>query len=96
MTFATLRAVTKIKLDAAKAWSNGQAISGTALYVSGGDLDIYARAGGISMTTFSGKTASKVKADAGSIKISSIVGLSPAGLLSLTAAGGGTVSVTYR
>ena len=96
MTFATLRAVTKIKLDAAKAWSNGQAISGTALYVSNGDLDIYARAGGISMTTFSGKTASKVKADAGSIKISSIVGLSPAGLLSLTAAGGGTVSVTYR
>ena len=64
MTFATLRAATKIKLDAAKAWSNGQAISGTALYASNGDLDIYARAGGISMTTFSGKTASKVKAEA--------------------------------
>jgi hypothetical protein len=96
MTFATLRAVTKIKLDAAKAWSNGQAISGTALYVSGGDLDIYARAGGISMTTLSGKTASKVKADAGSIKISSIIGFSPNSLLNLTATGGGTVSVAYR
>jgi len=96
MTFATLRAVTKIKLDAAKAWSNGQAISGTALYVSGGDLDIYARAGGISMTTLSGKTASKVKADAGSIKISTIIGFSPTSLLNLTATGGGSVSVAYR
>lgn len=98
MTFATLRAVTKIKLDAAKAWSNGQAISGTALYVSNGDLDIYARAGGISMTTFSGKTASKVKADAGSIKISSISGFSSKSLLTFTPGGGGTTSVplAYR
>ena len=97
MTFATLRAVTQIKLDAAKAWSNGQAISGTALYVSNGDLDIYAKTGGISMTTLSGKTNSKVKTDAGSIKISSIVGVSSKSLLSLTATGGTvSVPVTYR
>ena len=91
MTFATLRAVTKIRLDAAKVWSNGQAISGTAMYVSNGDLDVYAQTGGILVNTVSGKTASKVKTAAGSIKISSITGFSPASLLSLTATGG-TVS----
>jgi hypothetical protein len=89
--------VTQIKLDAAKAWSNGQAISGTALYVSGGDLDIYAKTGGITMTTLSGKNiSSKVKTDNGSIKISSILGFSSKNLLTLTPGSGGTVSVTYR
>ena len=91
MTFATLKAVTKIRLDAAKAWSNGQAINGTAMYVSNGDLDVYAQTGGILVNTVSGKTASKVKTGAGSIKISSITGFSPTSLLGLTASGG-TVS----
>lgn len=98
MTFANLRAVTQIKLDAAKAWANGQAISGTALYVSNGDLDIYVKTGGISMTTLSGKNSSKVKTDAGSIKISSIFGFSSKSLLTFTPGGGGTtnVPVAYR
>ena len=98
MSFATLRAVTKIKLEAAKAWSNGQAINGTALYVSNGDLDLYALTGGISMTTMSGKNTSKVRTDSGSIKISSILGFSSKSQLTLTPGGSGTVSVpvAYR
>ena len=97
MTFATLRAASKIKLDASKAWSSGQAISGTALYVSNGGLDLLATSGGISLSTLSGKTQSLVKTNAGSIKISSIQGFSPANLLTVTAVGGvKTVPVTYR
>ena len=98
MSFATLRAVTKIKLEAAKAWSNSQAINGTALYVSNGDLDLYALTGGISMTTMSGKNTSKVRTDSGSIKISSILGFSSKSQLTLTPGGSGTVSVpvAYR
>jgi hypothetical protein len=97
MTFATLRAASKIKLDASKAWGSGQAISGTALYVSNGGLDLLATSGGISLSTLSGKTQSLVKTNAGSIKISSIQGFSPANLLTVTAVGGvKTVPVTYR
>lgn len=93
MTFATLQAVTQIKLDAAKEGANGQAISGTALYATNGDLNLHASKGDISMTTMSGKKASVVKADAGSIKISSILGFSSKSLLTLTPGGGGTLNV---
>jgi len=97
MTFATLRAASKIKLDATQAWSNGQGISGTALYVSNGDLDLFAASGGISLTTLSGKTRSNVKTNAGAIKISSVLGFAPANLLTVTATGGAkTVPVAYR
>jgi hypothetical protein len=97
MTFASLRAASKIKLDATKVWSNGLAISGAALYVSNGDLDLFAASGGISLTTLSGKTRSSVKTNAGGIKISSVLGFTPANLLTVTATGGSkTVPVAYR
>jgi hypothetical protein len=98
MTFATLRAATGIKLKATKSATNGQAINGTALYVSNGDLDLFATTGSITMATLSGTKASVIKTNSGSIKISSILGFSSKSLLTLTPGGGGTttVPVAYR
>jgi hypothetical protein len=97
MTFRTLKARSKVKLRAASAWSNGQAISGTALYASHGNLDLLATTGGISVATLSGTTQSSVTAGAGSIKISSVLGFFPVNLLTITATGGTkNVPVKYR
>jgi hypothetical protein len=97
MTFGTLKARSKVKLRAASAWSNGQAISGTALYASHGNLDLLATTGGISVATLSGTTQSSVTAGAGSIKISSVLGFFPVNLLTITATGGTkNVPVKYR
>ena len=97
ITFATLRAATQLKLDASKAWLSGQAISGTAVYVSNGGLDLFATSGGISLTTLSGTKQSQVRTLAGPIKISTVAGFSPANLLTVTAVGGiKTVPLAYR
>jgi hypothetical protein len=97
MTFGTLKARSKVKLHAASAWSNGQAISGTALYASHGNLDLLATTGGMSVATLSGTTQSSVATAAGSIKISSVLGFSSNNLLSITATGGTkNVPVKYR
>jgi hypothetical protein len=97
MTFGTLRATSKVKLRAASAWSNGQAISGTALYASQGNLDVLATTGGISVATLSGTTQSSVATAAGAIKISTVLGFSPDSLLTITAIGGiKNVPVKYR
>jgi hypothetical protein len=98
MTFATLKAATGIKLKATKSAANGQAINGTALYVSNGDLDLLATTGSITMATLSGTKASVIKTNSGSIKISSILGFSSKSLLTLTPGAGGTttVPVAYR
>jgi len=97
MTFATLKAANKIKLDATKSWNNGQAINGTALYVSNGGLDLFAASGGIALTTLSGTSQSLVKTNAGPIKIATVLGFAPANLLTVTAIGGTkTVPLAYR
>jgi hypothetical protein len=97
ITFGALKANSKVKLRANSAWSNGQAISGTAIYASNGGLDLLASSGGISMTTLSGTAQSIVKTNAGAIKISTVLGFSPTSLLTVTAIGGAkTVPVAYR
>ena len=97
MTLGTLKATSKVKLRAASAWSNGQAISGTALYASQGNLDVLATQGGISVATLSGTTQSSVATAAGAIKISTVLGFSPDSLLTITAIGGiKNVPVKYR
>jgi hypothetical protein len=97
MTFGTLKATSKVKLRAASAWSNGQAISGTAIYASNGAVDLLASSGGVSLTTLSGTSQSIVKTNAGAIKISTVLGFSPTSLLTVTATGGSkTVPVAYR
>ena len=97
ITFATLRAAGKSTLLASKALSSGQAINGTAMYVSSGGLDLLAASGGITVGTLSGNAQSVVRTNAGSVKITSIVGFSPTSLLTITAIGGTkTVPVAYR
>lgn len=97
ITFGTLKANSLVKLRAANAWNNGQAISGTAMYASNGGLDLLANSGGLSVTTLSGTATSLVKTNAGAIKISSVLGFTPASLLTVTAIGGTkTVPVAYR
>jgi filamentous hemagglutinin len=97
ITFGTLKANSKVKLRATSAWSNGQAISGTAMYASNGSVDLLANSGGILMTTLSGTKQSTVTTLAGPIKISTVLGFSPTSLLTVTATGGTkTVPVAYR
>jgi hypothetical protein len=97
ITFATLRAASKSTLSASKAWSSGQAINGTAMYVSNGGVDLLASSGGITVGTLSGKGQSVVRTGAGSVKITTITGFSPVSLLTITATGGTkTVPVAYR
>jgi uncharacterized Zn ribbon protein len=97
ITFATLRAASKSTLSASKAWSSGQAINGTAMYVSSGGVDLLASSGGITVGTLSGNAQSVVKTNAGSVKITTITGFSPVSMLTITATGGTkTVPVAYR
>ena len=97
ISFATLRAVSKSTLTASKAWNSGQAINGTAMYVSSGGVDLLAASGGITVGTLSGTGLSVVRTNAGSVKITSILGFSPTNLLTITATGGTkTVPLAYR
>jgi hypothetical protein len=97
ISFATLRAASKSTLNASKAWNSGQAINGTAMYVSSGGIDLLAASGGITVGTLSGTGLSVVRTNAGSVKITSILGFSPANLLTITATGGTkTVPLAYR
>ena len=97
ITFGTLRANSLVKLRAASAWSNGQAISGTDVYAANGSLDLLSTSGGISVATLSGTHQSIVQTNAGGIKISSVLGFRPTNLLTVTAIGGAkTVPLAYR
>jgi hypothetical protein len=80
MTFGTLKAATGITMDAARAWSSGNAISGTALTVTRGTVDVLARAGHLTVGTLNVGTLastpqSKLKTLAGSVKVGKVVGL---------------------
>jgi hypothetical protein len=97
ITFGTLKANSLVKLRGASAWSNGQAISGTDVYVANGSLDLLSTAGGISVATLSGTTQSIVQTNAGAIRISTVLGFRPTNLLTVTAIGGAkTVPLAYR
>lgn len=97
LTFASLKAASKIQLDASKSWNNDLAISGTSMTVVSGGLDVLAKSGGISMSTVTGTAQSKVEAKSGSVKIGTISGFSSVPLLTITATGGTkTVPVAYR
>jgi len=97
ITFGTLRANSLVKLRAASAWSNGQAISGTALYASNGAVNLLATSDAISVSTLSGTQSSSVTTAAGAIRLGTVLGFSPASLLTVTAVGGAkTVPVAYR
>ena len=80
LTFGTLKAATGITMDAARAWSLGNAISGTALTVTRGTVDVLARTGNLTVGTLNVGTLastpqSKLKTLAGSIKVGKVVGL---------------------
>jgi hypothetical protein len=80
LTFGTLKAATGITMDAARAWSLGNAISGTALTVTRGTVDVLARAGHLTVGTLNVGTLastpqSKLKTLAGSVKVGKVVGL---------------------
>jgi hypothetical protein len=79
LTFETLRAGAGLKLDAARVWSSGNAISGKALYAGSGSVDFLARSGSISIGLLSvmapaAGTTRLLKTQAGSIKVSSYLG----------------------
>ncbi|TXI74221.1 MAG: leukotoxin LktA family filamentous adhesin [Limnohabitans sp.] len=80
LTFGTLQASTGITLEAARAWSLGNAISGTALTVTRGTADVLARSGNMTVGTLSvGALAttpkSRLRTLAGSIKVGKVLGL---------------------
>jgi len=96
MTFGTLRANSYAYLRADKAWTNGQAISGTALYASNGYLDVLANSGGITVGTLSATTPSSVITNSGSIKISTVLGLTKPNLTITPTGGTKTVPLAFR
>lgn len=80
LTFGTLKAATGITMDAARAWSSGNAISGKALTVTRGTVDVLARTGNLTVGTLNVGTLastpqSKLKTLAGSLKLGKVVGL---------------------
>ena len=92
LTFGTLRAATGITLEAARAWSKGNAISGSGLTVTRGTVDLLARAGNLTVGTLSVGTLvstpnSRLKTLAGSIRVGKVMGLK-ASHLNVQAAGG--------
>lgn len=100
LTFATLKAGSGIRMDAARAWSVGNALSGTALYVGQGSLDLFARSGNMTVGTLSvltqpTGTTSKLKTGAGSIKVSTILGLKPGQLVAEVAGGTKTLPTGF-
>jgi len=77
LAFGTLRANTGITLDAATAWSGGNAISGSGLYVSSGLVDVMARFGNINIGTLSVASPlgiSTLTTQAGSLRLGQIAG----------------------
>lgn len=100
LTFGTLKAATGITMDAARAWSLGNAISGTALTVTRGTVDVLAPTGNLTVGTLNVGTLastpqSKLKTLAGSIKVGKVVGLKAAQLDVQVAGGTKTLPKGY-
>jgi hypothetical protein len=77
-------------LDAATSWSGGNAISGSALYVGNGSVDLLARFGNINLGILSVAKPvgiSKLTTQAGAIRVSQVTGLVP-NQLNVEVAGG--------
>lgn len=72
MTFAKLNAGTGITLDAASAWSAGNAIVGGSLLVSSGGVSLLARAGHLTVGTLSAAALSHLETKAGSVRVSRV------------------------
>lgn len=95
LTFATLTASTGIKIDAARAWSLGNAISGTALIVKAGAVEVLAHSGHLNVGTITANKASKLITKVGSIKVGKVVGLTKAQLDVQVAGGTKTLPQGY-
>lgn len=98
LAFGSIRAGAGITLDAATAWSGGNAISGSGLYVSNGLVDVLARTGNITIGTVSVVRPvgiSKLTTQAGSIRVSQITGLAPNQMLIEVAGGTKVVPLGY-
>jgi hypothetical protein len=87
-------------MDAAKAWSVGNAVSGSALTVTRGTVDVLARSGHVVLGTLSVGTVATtpnttLKTLAGSIKLGKVLGLKAAQLDVQVAGGSKTLPKGY-
>jgi hypothetical protein len=93
LAFGTLRAGKGITLDAATAWSGGNAITGSGLYVGSGQVDVIARFGNINIGTLSITIPlgiSTLTTQAGSIRLGQIAGFVPSRNQLVVEVAGGT------
>lgn len=96
LAFGTLRAGKGITLDAATAWSGGNAITGSGLYVGSGQVDVIARFGNINIGTLSITIPlgiSTLTTQAGSIRLGQIAGFVPGQNQLVIEVAGGTRTV---